>query len=180
MRRIAVPLAVATALVIPASAPADSSNAPPGNSGISQYVEVVPTASGSKPSRTRPKTSKNQLSSKTQRKLKKSKDGAALAGVVALTAPDDNSPNSGGGSASGSGSGSGSSSKATGKGSGKATPPKTQTTPSSQTDSKSSDDEDKARQVAAAYDNGSSGGTGSGIGVPLIVLMAGAAGVVGA
>src|SRR4051812_32596619 len=178
MRRIAVPLAVATALVIPASAPADSSNAPPGNSGISQYVEVVPTASGSKPSRTRPKSSKNRLSSKTQRKLKKSKDGAALAGVVAITAPDDNSPNSGGGSSSGTGgSGSGSSSKATGKGSGKAAPPKTQTS-TTQTDSKSSDDEEKARQVAAAYDNGSSGGgTGSGIGVPLIVLMAGAAGV---
>lgn len=38
------------ALVLAAPASGKSVNAPPGNSGIAQYLEVVPTASGNKPS----------------------------------------------------------------------------------------------------------------------------------
>lgn len=41
------------ALAVPATAAAQTAttNAPPGNSGLSQYLEVVPTASGNAPSR---------------------------------------------------------------------------------------------------------------------------------
>ena len=50
MRRVAIALALLLAL--PASAEASKTIAPPGNSGVGQYVETVPTAGGGRPTST--------------------------------------------------------------------------------------------------------------------------------
>lgn len=52
MRRFALALALIAVLVLPASAAARGGTrtiAPPGNSGVSQYVETIPTAHGGRP-----------------------------------------------------------------------------------------------------------------------------------
>ena len=53
MRRVAIALALALMLAAPASAEASNRTiAPPGNSGVGQYVETVPTAGGGRPTGT--------------------------------------------------------------------------------------------------------------------------------
>lgn len=52
MARVVLALAIAFALAAPAQAKRGPTIAPPGNSGVSQYVESVPTAGGSQPSNT--------------------------------------------------------------------------------------------------------------------------------
>jgi hypothetical protein len=89
MRLIATAAAVA-ALVTPAAASAASrppTNSPPGNSGLTQYLEVVPTDSGAKPSKSVRKD-RTPLSSRQQQRLQRAgADGKALLGVVAGTSP---------------------------------------------------------------------------------------------
>jgi hypothetical protein len=49
VRSAAILAACALALLAPAAAPAQETNAPPGNSGIDEYLETVPSASGNRP-----------------------------------------------------------------------------------------------------------------------------------
>jgi hypothetical protein len=81
-RRTAV-LTAALALGVAAPAAADTV-APPGNSGVDQYMEVVPSAKG--PSA--PGGQQGALSSTVQRKLQsQGADGQRLAQIVKTTAP---------------------------------------------------------------------------------------------
>jgi hypothetical protein len=161
------PLATASTLLLlllaPAVASADKSTAPPGNSGISQYVEVVPSAGGGKPSKDQ-KQSRNPLPQREQRKLSGAGAvGDQLARVVARTSPAI--------PASVTATTTHKSSKKGRKHGGGTGSPKT-------TSSSSADGE--AKQLAAAYAEGpGGGGEGSGIGVPLILIMASAALAVG-
>jgi hypothetical protein len=142
-------------LLAPAGAGAAQSTAPPGNSGISQYVEVVPSSTGGKPTKGG-KPGPSPLTRAQQRELARAgSTGRQLANVVALTSP----PVAG----------------AAAPASGKAGKHK------SGKGGASSGDVKQAAAVAAAYGGGSggSGGQGTGIGVPLIVLMGAAAAVVG-
>lgn len=158
MRLITVLLAFALALALPAVAPAATTNAPPGNSGISQYLEVVPSSTGSKPSR-RDTNKKSPLSTKTQKSLSRSTDGQTLSRVIDNTSPEPAAPAK-------------KKKKATKK-------TKTTTTEQPSTETTTTEAQD-AQAVAMAYNGGSGGGGGgSGIGVPLIALMIGAAAVVG-
>src|SRR4051812_29459136 len=113
--RLAAPLFAIAALILPAApAFAGDTNAPPGNSGIGQYLEVVPSASGSKPTKGA-KPQGSALSQSQRNQLAKSgAEGAALAAVVNQTSPPASGGGKGGGTA-GSGlhaTGSGSRSKA--------------------------------------------------------------------
>jgi hypothetical protein len=142
-------------LLAPAGASAAKSTAPPGNSGISQYVEVVPSSTGALPTRNR-KPGASPLTRAQQRDLARAgATGKQLAQVVAIT-----SPPVAGAVAPGQG-------KSKGKG-------------GKQQSGKGGEGK-QAQAVAAAYDGGSggSGGQGSGIGVPLIAVMGAAAAVVG-
>jgi hypothetical protein len=49
VRPAAIVAACALALLAPAAASAQETNAPPGNSGIDEYLETVPSASGNRP-----------------------------------------------------------------------------------------------------------------------------------
>ena len=49
VRRVSILAACALALALPAAAGAQETNAPPGNSGIDEYLETVPSASGNRP-----------------------------------------------------------------------------------------------------------------------------------
>jgi hypothetical protein len=165
MRPILPTLALSVALALPAVAHAQGqTNAPPGNSGITQYVEVVPNASGGKPSKNvRSKANRSPLSARQQKQLAASgADGQQLSQVVAGTSPSTAS----------------------------ATPAKKPAHPSKKkakkptrttADSTSSQLKDAAA-VAAAFSksDGGGGGGASGIGVPLIALMALSALLVGA
>ena len=77
--------AIAAALALSAAAPAAAQTvAPPGNSGVDQYMEVVPSAKGP----AAPGTQQGALSSTTQRKLQsQGADGRRLAQIVSTTAP---------------------------------------------------------------------------------------------
>jgi hypothetical protein len=89
MRLLASAVAIA-ALASPIVAPAaakTSTVSPPGNSGLTQYLEVVPTASGNKPSKN-VKKDKSPLSDRQQQRLAKAgSDGRALLKVVSGTSP---------------------------------------------------------------------------------------------
>lgn len=105
MRRIAIALAVA--LAVPSAAQARAHKiAPPGNSGVGQYVETVPTADGGQPTSTvHPggvggtagrggtgggpgSTGGGAITSSTQRALaKQGAAGAATAALAEATAP---------------------------------------------------------------------------------------------
>jgi hypothetical protein len=50
MKGLATGLLIAVSLLLPAGASAHTVVAPPGNSGVSQYLEVVPSANGGRPS----------------------------------------------------------------------------------------------------------------------------------
>ena len=77
--------AITAALALGAAAPAAAQTiAPPGNSGVDQYMEVVPSAKG--PST--PGTQQGALSSTAQRQLRsQGADGRRLAQIVKTTAP---------------------------------------------------------------------------------------------
>ena len=77
--------AITVALALCAAAPAAAETiAPPGNSGVDQYLEVVPSAKG--PSA--PGTQQRALSSTVQRKLQsQGAEGRRLAQIVRTTAP---------------------------------------------------------------------------------------------
>jgi hypothetical protein len=89
MRRLLVlsrrTAALTTALALALAAPAAADTvAPPGNSGVDQYMEVVPSAKG--PSA--PATQQRALSSAVRRKLQRQgADGRRLAQIVNTTAP---------------------------------------------------------------------------------------------
>jgi hypothetical protein len=86
--RLAVPLLTCAALAVfaPAASAADKT-APPGNSGISQYLQVVPSASGPKKPQP-PAKNRGALTEGQRRRLVKSgADGRTLARLVASTAP---------------------------------------------------------------------------------------------
>jgi hypothetical protein len=73
--------ALVTALALPGLATAES-NAPPGNSGVDQYFESVPGATGNQ----RPGAGGKALPKSTQRALKRQgADGKALAQAIAVT-----------------------------------------------------------------------------------------------
>lgn len=85
-------LAVATALSLAPVAQAQGTNAPPGNSGLDQYLETVPNASGSHPPKQRGKTgSASSPLTPRQRKGLESMgaDGRALVAATAATIPAD-------------------------------------------------------------------------------------------
>jgi hypothetical protein len=83
LSRRAAATAVALALCAATPAAADTI-APPGNSGVDQYMEVVPSAKG--PSA--PGTQQRALSSTVQRKLQShGAEGRQLAQIVKTTAP---------------------------------------------------------------------------------------------
>ena len=77
--------AIAAALALCAAAPAAADTvAPPGNSGVDQYMEVVPSAKGP----AAPGTQGHALSSTVQRKLQsQGPEGRRLARIVNTTAP---------------------------------------------------------------------------------------------
>jgi hypothetical protein len=77
--------AITVALALCAAAPAAAQTiAPPGNSGVDQYMEVVPSAKG--PSA--PGTQQRALSSTVQRKLQgQGAEGRRLEQIVKTTAP---------------------------------------------------------------------------------------------
>ena len=80
-RTAAITVALALCAVTPAAA---ETIAPPGNAGVDQYLEVVPSAKG--PSA--PGTQQRALSSTVQRKLQsQGAEGRKLAQIVRTTAP---------------------------------------------------------------------------------------------
>jgi hypothetical protein len=163
--RILLAMLAALALAAPGVASAaTTTNAPPGNSGISQYLEVVPSASGNK---VKGDGKTSPLNGKEQKKLQQSgSDGQALQRVVDQTSPDTpaaTTPST--------------ASKPKAKSHKTST---TKTSTSTTSDDTTTEREHDAQAVAAAYDSGSGGGGGSGIGVPLIALMGAAALAVGA
>jgi hypothetical protein len=169
MRLIAVPIVATLALAVPSGAVADDSVAPPGNSGISQYLEVVPTAGGNKPANKHSRARKVLNHHQNTRLVKVGgADGQRLANLVNATSP------AGSSSAAPSKSGTHAKHKAKNKA-------KNKNKKSTQQTTTTSSDDRQAHAVAAAYGNGGDGGgPGSGIGVPLIVLMGAAALLVGA
>jgi hypothetical protein len=80
-------LAIALALSLPASAAqAQSSNAPPGNSGIDQYLESVPSSSGNRPATGAGSGNSGALPPRTSRKLRQlGEDGVAVERLSATT-----------------------------------------------------------------------------------------------
>lgn len=91
MRALAI--ALLAALVLPSAAFAGpSTNAPPGNSGVEQYFEVIPDATGNRPAqgvtRSGSDSSGGPLPQSVAKKLNAlGADGRAVAGLVATTAP---------------------------------------------------------------------------------------------
>jgi hypothetical protein len=91
VRLAAILAACALALLAPAAtAPAQETNAPPGNSGIDEYLETVPSASGNRPTGRivsgRPAT--RATPERAARALRgRGRDGQALERLVRETAP---------------------------------------------------------------------------------------------
>src|SRR4051794_25538331 len=87
MRRqfmLSVAIFVGLLASLSSAALAQDTNAPPGNSGIDQYLETVPDAGGSRPASDR---HSSQLSAGTAKRLKAAgSDGQAVANLVASSA----------------------------------------------------------------------------------------------
>jgi hypothetical protein len=82
-------LIVCAALISAPAASAQSTNAPPGNSGLDQYLETVPDASGVRSSKRSGKGTRSPLSPEQQRRLEqRGAEGRALAQAVAEYTPD--------------------------------------------------------------------------------------------
>jgi hypothetical protein len=89
MNRLAVALAVFLALLaMPCVASAEKGHAPPGNSGIDEYVESIPTAKGNRPTgKLRPGRT-SLLSAQARGKLRAAgADGRRVEALVRKTAP---------------------------------------------------------------------------------------------
>lgn len=98
MRRICTVLLCAW-LVLPSAAEAQQTTAPPGNSGIDQYVETVPGATGNRRPERKPGGTRG-LTGETRRALEaQGEDGARAADLAAASAPETpaSSPAKGGG-----------------------------------------------------------------------------------
>ncbi len=149
-------LAIAALLVAPAVASAQTVNAPPGNSGISQYLEVVPAASGGKPTKDVRKSGV-----KPPPALQKAgRDGQRLAAIAAGTSPAPAREALG--------------EPARQRGSGLGTAlQRSRFIPS-----KPSNEPSSSKALAAAFTGTATGG-GDGLGIPLIVPMLLSAVVVG-
>jgi hypothetical protein len=73
---------------LPGSAVAQQTNAPPGNAGIDEYVEIVPEATGGKSLRAPSGRPTGSLSAGERRELEAlGEDGKALAEVIEATGP---------------------------------------------------------------------------------------------
>src|SRR4051794_36884103 len=86
MKSRVLTLVLLAALAAPAAAGAQGSVAPPGNSGVDEYLETIPTAGGA----TKPPGSHNghNLSAATRRQLAaQGADGQAAAALAESTAP---------------------------------------------------------------------------------------------
>lgn len=141
LKRLIFSVVLSAALAAPGVATAKTgSNAPPGNSGIDQYLEQVPDSSGNKPAVSTKKKTKAPVSKRTAKKLSSSKEGQKLLEVAATSAPASTGTgaSSAGGSSSSTGGGSSSSS--------------------------GSDGSDDGSAAAAAGGSGGSGSGGSGSG----------------
>jgi hypothetical protein len=89
MRRSFAPLVlVLAALALPSAAAAAGSNAPPGNSGVDQYFETIPSAGGNHPAARGAKPGAGGLSAAERRRLAAAgPTGAAAADLAAANAP---------------------------------------------------------------------------------------------
>lgn len=93
MRKLVISL-LAFVLLVPASASAQTENAPPGNSGISQYLEVVPSSGGNTTGKRKSETASApaaapELATNVQAELAESgKSGRALKKFASETAPE--------------------------------------------------------------------------------------------
>jgi hypothetical protein len=84
-RQFMLSVAICGALLagLTSAAVAQDTNAPPGNSGIDQYLETVPDAGGNRPASNR---NSSQLPARTVKRLKAAgSDGQAVANLVAST-----------------------------------------------------------------------------------------------
>jgi hypothetical protein len=88
MRRqfiVSVAICVGLLASLSSAALAQDFNAPPGNSGVDQYLETVPEAGGNRPAKDR---KSSQLTAGTRKSLKEAgADGEALAKLVASSGP---------------------------------------------------------------------------------------------
>lgn len=88
MRRSFTLLACVLMVLVPSSAWAQQTNAPPGNSGVDEYLESIPAAGGNKPSGGAVNGRPQRLSPKEREALKSAGgEAAALERVVAATKP---------------------------------------------------------------------------------------------
>jgi hypothetical protein len=90
MRRAALIVVVLMALDGSAAArsPVGASNAPPGNSGVDQYLETVPDAGGGRPAGSGGASHQTPLATTTQRALRDlGADGRAVQRLAETTAP---------------------------------------------------------------------------------------------
>ncbi|MBI5103921.1 MAG: hypothetical protein HZB46_02830 [Solirubrobacterales bacterium] len=88
-------VALAALLLLAPAAEAQQVNAPPGNSGITQYLEVVPNAGGNASTRGKRKDDATPLTRSEQRRLaRRGTEGQALAAAIAKSA--DPAPSAGG------------------------------------------------------------------------------------
>src|SRR4051794_11393696 len=156
-------LTLACLLALCAPSPALAKNkihAPPGNSGVDEYLEVVPGGGGNRPA-SKPGGSNGALNGKARRALRSyGSDGRAAANLAAATAD----PSSGGRSRSGA---RGGASGKAGKGSAALA------AADKETDNGDSGILSALKRVASGV-----GGTGLGIGLPILLLAVLAAGVV--
>jgi hypothetical protein len=87
----ALAIALLAALALPSAAlAAGGTNAPPGNSGVDEYLEAIPDATGNRPAQhiTRSGSTTHALPQAVAQKLDAlGADGRAVAGFVAATAP---------------------------------------------------------------------------------------------
>jgi hypothetical protein len=88
MRRFLLTATLLALVAAPGVATAATTNSPPGNSGLSQYLEVVPTAGGGKPSRNAGAGKPNLPARQTGTLTRQGADGQQLLRVVAGTSPD--------------------------------------------------------------------------------------------
>jgi hypothetical protein len=88
MRRLLLSLVVLFAVAAPAAAMAATTNAPPGNSAIDEYLETVPGATGNERPRAPAAGDDDVLTAAQQARLERlGPDGKALAILVQETSP---------------------------------------------------------------------------------------------
>jgi hypothetical protein len=164
MRRIAALVLLLALALAPASVAGAASVAPPGNSGVDEYQESVPSADGNRPSKDHPDGgSGGGLTAAQKRKLDKlGPDGQAAAALADSTAPgaaDSTGSGSGSGGSGTGGSGSGASGSSSGSGSGSG--------------AASIDDDPRyaAPSVADAFSRAAAGSGGMGAALPALLVV---------